>query len=97
MLEIRFFVKDIPSGKCAELDKAAYIKQQKENKPYRKFYKCEWNVTGLLDDTVIKGYSTEGIKSKKNVLGYLSPYPTVVIVDTDHHMASSIFTVSYGE
>jgi len=60
----RFFVKDIPSGKCAELDKNAYIKQQKENKPYRKFYKCEWNVTGLLDDTTIKGYSTEGIKSK---------------------------------
>lgn len=60
----RYFVKDIPSGKCAELNKDAYIKQQKENKPYRKFYKCEWNVTGLLDDTIIKGYSTEGIKSK---------------------------------
>lgn len=60
----RFFVKDIPSGKCAELDKNAYIKQQKENKPYRKFYKTDWFVSGLLDDTTIKGYNAEGIKSK---------------------------------
>lgn len=60
----RYFVKDIPSDKVAELDKNAYIKQQKENKPYRKFYKLDWLVSGLLDDTNIKGYNAEGIKSK---------------------------------
>ena len=60
----RYFVKDIPSGKVAELDKNAYIKQKKENKPYRKFHKLDWLVSGLVEDTNIKGYDAEGIKSK---------------------------------
>ena len=59
----RFFVKDIPSGKVAELDKKAYIRQQKENKPYRKFHKLNWKVTGSTDDIEIKGYSAKGTKS----------------------------------
>jgi len=62
----RYFVKDIPSGKVAELDKNAYIKQQKEGKPYRKFHKLDWLVSGLLDDTKIKGYNAEGIKTKND-------------------------------
>ena len=62
----RYFVKDIPSGKVAELDKNAYIKQQKEDKPYRKFHKLDWLVSGLLDDTKIKGYNAEGIKTKND-------------------------------
>lgn len=60
----RYFVKDIPSGKVAELDKTAYIKQQKENKPYRKFHKLDWLVSGLLDDANVKGYNAEGITTK---------------------------------
>jgi len=60
----RFFVKDIPSGKVAELDKNAYIKQKNENKPYRKFHKLDWLVSGLVENTKIKGYDAEGIKSK---------------------------------
>ena len=62
----RYFVKDIPSNKVAELDKNAYIKQQKEDKPYRKFHKLDWLVSGLLDDTNIKGYNAEGIKTKND-------------------------------
>tara|TARA_B100001564_G_scaffold116142_1_gene96630 strand:+ start:891 stop:1757 length:867 start_codon:yes stop_codon:yes gene_type:complete len=60
----RYFVKDIPSGKVAELDKNAYVKQQKEDKPYRKFHKLDWLVSGLVENTKIKGYDAEGIKSK---------------------------------
>ena len=60
----RFFVKDIPSGKVAELDKNAYIKQKEEGKSYRKFYKLDWLVSGLIENTKIKGYDAEGIKSK---------------------------------
>ena len=60
---LRYFVKDIPSGKVAELDKKSYIKQQKENKPYRKFHKLSWKVTGNTDDIKIKGYSAKGTKS----------------------------------
>lgn len=60
----RYFVKDIPSNKVSELDKDSYLKQQKENKPYRKFLSIDWLVSGLIDDTTIAGYSAEGIKSK---------------------------------
>ena len=60
----RYFVKDIPSNKVVELDKTSYIKQEREGKPYRKFYTLDWNVTGKLEDSTINGFSAEGIISK---------------------------------
>ena len=44
----RYFVKDIPSNKVSELDKESYLKQQQENKPYRKFLSIDWLVSGLV-------------------------------------------------
>ena len=64
----RYFVKDIPSNKVVELNKDSYLKQQKENKPYRKFYTLDWNVTGGLEDSEINGYKATGIVTKNQKL-----------------------------
>lgn len=64
----RFFVKDIPSNKVVELDKDSYVKQKRQNKPYRKFYTLDWNVKGKLQDGEINGFKVTGIVTKNQKL-----------------------------
>lgn len=61
---LRYFVKDVPTGKVAELDKESYNVQVKENLPYRKFFTIDWHVTGEAEDSVVNGYIAEGVKTK---------------------------------
>lgn len=60
----RFFVKDGPSGKVVEVDKAQYLEQKNSGKLYRRVLRIEWYVTGEPEDQIINGYLYPGTKRK---------------------------------